>query len=194
MAGLHIHLAVAKRYLEKNNLNINEKEYYQGVLSPDLTDDKSKTHYSIKTSHDDLVKYLNNKVNLYTYLKTKYNSTIFELGVFIHLITDYLFFNEYFDSEYLTNIGYENFCKDLYYSYNVTNDYITQKYNLDLEDYIDVINENIKKDIKKKKTNNEAATNILPTSTLDDFIERVASINLEEYKNKIIENKENILP
>ncbi len=194
MASFHIHLAVAKRYLEKNNLEINIKEYYRGVIEPDLTNNKRKTHYSGDYNHEDLLKYLSYKVQLDKYLASEYDNSDYQLGVFVHLVTDYLFFNDFFDNNYLANITYQDFCKDLYYSYAISNKYLTEKYNLDFMDYTDAINNNILKDIKEKKTNNEISKNILPNDKLDKFIEKVSNINLEQYKNKIIENHGNILP
>lgn len=37
-------IAIAQEYLRKNNKNYNE-EFVKGAILPDLTTDKSKTHY-----------------------------------------------------------------------------------------------------------------------------------------------------
>ena len=63
------------------------------------------------------------KVNLYSFLQDHEYLNDFELGWFLHLITDYLFFEECFDTEYLLENSYEQFCKDLYFAYNHLNLY-----------------------------------------------------------------------
>lgn len=186
MASFNIHLAVGKRYLEKTNIIKNEKDFYKGIIEPDLVSDKKTTHYTGTNDKSDLLKYLSLKVQLKEYLKNESTDSDYQKGVFLHLITDYLFFNTFFDNEYLSNISYYDFCKDLYYSYDITNKYLEEKYKIDCTEFLNQINNNIEKDKKEKNTINCLGTNILPVDSLDDFIEYVSSINLEEYKNKFI--------
>lgn len=162
MASFNIHLAVGKRYIEKNKQIKNKKEFYKGIIDPDLVEDKKISHYTGERNKKDVL--------------------------------DYLFFNNFFEMNYLKNISYEDFCKDLYYSYDITNEYLENKYKIDCTDFSEQINKNIEKDKKEKSTSNEMRTNILEFNKIDDFIEFVSSIDLESYKNKIIENNCNVLP
>jgi len=53
MPGFTIHIAVAKRYIEKHKSEIkSEEEFIKGAIAPDMNEkmdeiaqDKSKTHY-----------------------------------------------------------------------------------------------------------------------------------------------------
>ena len=64
MAGFHIHLAIAKRYAEKNNIR-ETAELYRGTVAPDLVDNKSISHYSGQQDNTKLIEYLANKIGLY---------------------------------------------------------------------------------------------------------------------------------
>lgn len=193
MASFSIHLAVAKRYVEKTNL-INTKEFYKGIIEPDLVDDKKTSHYTGNKNKLDLLSYFANKVQLNEFLKNNNINSDYQKGVFLHLITDYLFFNNFFDNRYLKNISYEDFCKDLYYSYNLTNEYLEYKYNIVYTDFLNQIKDNIKKDKNEKNSNDEKRDNILPIDKIDEFIEYVSDISLEDYRNKIVGADKNILP
>lgn len=193
MASFNILFAVGQRYIDKNHIK-NIDVFMQGILDPDLAEDKKKSHYTKKRINDTLLTHLQTKVSLYDFLKENSMETDYKKGIFLHLITDYLFFNDFFDLEYIKNVDYENFCKDLYFSYDLTNSYLQKKYNINTDKFKNEINNNIKKDNQEKQIKiNEKRNNILDTSKLNSFIEKVSDINLEEYKNKILEVKNNLL-
>lgn len=195
MASFNIHLAIGKRYIEKSNIIQNEEDFYKGIIDPDLVDDKKISHYTGSyQDKSDLLKYLENKVQLNEFLKDNNINSDYQKGVFLHLITDYLFFNNFFDNDYLKNVSYEEFCKDLYYSYDIINQHIEDKYKINYANFSNKINNNIEKSKKEKNITNEARKNILSLSNLDRFIEYVSDISLEDYKNKIMKNKTNVLP
>lgn len=193
MAGFHIHLAVAKRYAEKNNWQ-DTKELYRGTIDPDLVTDKSVSHYSGKQDKAKLIDYLENKVNVYEYLKNHEIKTEYEVGIFLHLITDYLFFTDFMDKNYLKYITYDDFCKDLYASYDATNEELLKVYSIELGEFKEVLEKNIKKSKKEKKTEASVGNIIFTISDLKAFIERVSDIDLETYQDKIRKAKKNILP
>ena len=92
MPGFNIHLAIGKRYIEKQkNIIKNENSFYNGLVAPDLVTDKKVSHYTAETNTSNLEKYLQGKVRLDLYLKDNKVETDFEKGVFLHLLTDYLF-------------------------------------------------------------------------------------------------------
>lgn len=105
MASFNIHLAVGKRYLEKTNIIKNEKDFYKGIIEPDLVSDKKTTHYTGTNDKSDLLKYLSLKVQLKEYLKNESTDSDYQKGVFLHLITDYLFFNTFFDNRLLAKLS-----------------------------------------------------------------------------------------
>lgn len=195
MASIHIHLAVGMQYFNNHHDSINAKDdFLRGIIAPDFAVDDKRSHYSKKQDKLSLREYLANKIGLIDYLQEKEVITDYEKGIFLHLITDYLFFNTFFDEEYLKNVSYDDFAKDLYYSYVLTNDYLIEKYNLELKDILDVINSKIKEDRKEKQMRDEERINILPIAKLDDFIDRVARINLDEYRIFLLESNKNVLP
>lgn len=185
MASFNIHLAVAKLYSSKNKVE-DVFELYKGSIDPDLIKDKSISHYTNVVGKDNLITYLQNKVILNDFLKKNDINNDYQKGIFLHLITDYLFFNDFFTNDYLKDLSYNDFIHDLYYSYDCTNEYLANKY--DLKEIIEklLIDETFPPTLN--------ATNILEQTKLDEFIERVSSINLEEYKNRLIEANQNIKP
>lgn len=133
MATTIIHLAIAKE-LEKD-LNIKyKKDYYLGTIAPDISkqigESKDISHFIINSS-DNIpnIKAFTNK-----YKKFKRND--FELGYFIHLYTDKLWYVDFIPS-IDTNKLLENTTKDqmldmIYSDYTNLNTEIIKKYNLDL--------------------------------------------------------------
>ena len=92
MASAVIHLAVAKE-LEKD-LNIKyKKDYYLGSIAPDLAkqigETKDKSHFIINSPQD--IPNINLFVNKYK----KFKKNDFELGYFIHLYTDKLWYEDF---------------------------------------------------------------------------------------------------
>ena len=89
MPSYAIHLAVAEEYLKKSNCSKeNHEKFIKGVIYPDMVKDKSLSHYGSNSSVSDLSKFLSrNRVN-----------DSFKRGCFLHLMTDYLFYNKYIDT------------------------------------------------------------------------------------------------
>lgn len=196
MASFNIHLAVGKLYLMKNykiNEIESEKEFLSGIIEPDLEDDKIISHYSKTINKNNLLEYLSGKVDLIKFLKEEKINNDYQKGRFLHLITDYLFFNEFFDTEYIKELTYENFCRDLYYSYDICKEYIANKYKIDEEYYSSEMIGSIEKS-RNEKSYNKEGNNILPFDKLDTFIDIVASINLEDYRSKLLLSNINIKP
>ncbi len=127
MASSAIHLAVMKKYIEKNKLDIDKKEAYKGTLYPDATENNDKAHYTNLNRGKDNISHLQGKVDLYAFLKEHKIQDAFYLGWFLHLVTDYLFFEECFSKEYLLETSYQDFCKDLYFAYDCLNLYVEEK-------------------------------------------------------------------
>lgn len=84
--------------------------------------------------------------------------------------------------------------KDLYYSYDIVNNALLDKYKINKKLLNEKVISKINSDRKEKQQINKDCKNILEMDKLDIFIERVSNINLEIYKDKIISTKENILP
>lgn len=185
MACATIHLAIAKTYLNKHK-NLNYEKFIAGTLFPDADKDNDKTHYTNKNRGSDNVSHVRSKVNLYAFLNEHNNLDDFELGWFLHLVTDYLFFEECFTEEYLLSVSYEDFCKDLYFAYNHLNLYLSEKYHIIESDY---------KEYPSEYYPGSPYENcILPKEMIDSFINKVASIDLTKYIEKIKKYKGNVKP
>ncbi len=197
MPGFNIHLAIGKRYLEKikldNRDNIkDEKAFLDGILAPDLVEDKNITHYTGTRNEDDLEQCMKQKVRLKLFLNENKIETDFEKGVFIHILTDYLFFNTFFDKEYIRSMTYHEFVLDLYYSYGLSNIYLEEKYNIDLKSYGDKLIKNIEENNKKNNIDKSELVNrrdILPKGKLDKFIEEVSDLDIYDEEKKYKEEE-----
>lgn len=113
MPGYVIHLATANEYMRKHPDEIkNKSDFLLGSISPDFTikSEKGKTHYGENSTILYLRKYLeSNELN-----------TDFNKGYFLHLVTDYIFYNKLL--EYTS--------KDIYNDYDILNNYLIKKYNV----------------------------------------------------------------
>ena len=144
MPGFVIHLAVANEYIRKHQNEIKQKEdFLKGVIAPDFTTDKSKTHYAKDSIN----------TNLKLYLESNIVNTDYEKGFFLHLITDCIFYQKYF----------KNLTTSLYNDYDVLNKTIIEKYNVkvlkEIEPYAKYKQEvsNLKlEEVKLKVENNES--------------------------------------
>lgn len=114
MPSFTIHLAVAKKYLEKHPEE-NQEQFYNGVIDPDLKD-KTTSHFGKYSSTPDLNKYCRE-----VGLNTSYNR-----GYFLHLLTDDLFYNKFLD----------RFSKQIYSDYDKINKAIIERYNIKIPDKI----------------------------------------------------------
>lgn len=185
MASAAIHLAIAKKYLEKHK-NLNYEEVMKGTLYPDAETNSVELHYPKNYIIGEFAISVYNKVNLFAFLEEHATLSDFELGWFLHLITDYLFFLECFTSEYLIHKRTEEFCKELYHAYDCLDSYLFTKYHISKEDF-----KNYPSEYYPGIPYEEC---ILPKEMVDNFIERVSSIDLDKYIVKIKENKQNYKP
>ena len=157
MPGFVIHIAVAQEYLKKHNKSFSE-DFILGSIEPDFTDNKSETHYGKSSSSTNLKKYLSkNKI-----------CTDFERGYFLHLITDYLFYNHYLDRLEKPQI---------YDDYDFTNKSIIQKYNVEIPDKI-----------KDRIFFKEGIPKILTLELAYKIIDEISYMDLEVIKKEVLNN------
>lgn len=158
MAGYVIHLAVAEEYLKKHhNIKENYDEFIKGVIYPDSVSDKSLTHYGIKSS----------KVILKDFLKDNEINNSYIKGYFLHLVTDYLFYNKYL------NI----FTKDIYNDYDILNKGLIEKYNV-----------KIPKEITNSIFYKEGETKILTKDLAEKVIDDISNLDLNLIEEEIRKN------
>lgn len=159
MPSFTIHLAVAKKYLEKHK-GENREEFYRGVIDPDLND-KRASHYGKNSSSPDLNKYYSEEG-----LNSSYNR-----GYFLHLLTDYLFYNRFLDM----------FSEEIYEDYNKLNKIIVETYDLKIPNII-----------RGKVKFSQGIPKILNLDNILRFINTVGNIDLENYKEEVKPEKQRI--
>lgn len=165
MAGYIIHLSVAEEFLRNFPNEIkNYDEFIEGVIFPDSVADKSLTHYGPKSS----------QVHLDEFFNDRDITDDFNKGYFIHLITDYLFYNKFL----------EKFSKKYIYSdYDFTNKTLKEKFKVKVPKKIE----------DKIFYLEEGKTKILNLEQTIEFIRKTAKNNLNDIKECIIKGDNNWL-
>lgn len=161
MPGYVIHLAVAEEFIKKHKNSItNYKDFIDGVIFPDSKKDKSLTHYGKGSS----------EVNLYDFLNSITIKSNFNKGYFLHLLTDYLFYNKYINC----------FSNDIYNDYDILNKQLIEKYNVSLPEEV--------KNYVFYSNNSMDKLKILSLEVVDNLIDEVSSYNLEDLEIEIKNN------
>lgn len=155
MPGYVIHIAVAQEYLKKHNMKYS-KDFIKGSVAPDFTKDKSKTHYGKSPAYTSLKNFL-----LENNIDTDYNQ-----GYFLHLVTDYLFYNKYMERIKKPQI---------YIDYDCTNKDLIEKYNVKLID-----------SVKDKVFFLEGEPKILTLNLAYKVIEEISSLSLKIIEKEVI--------
>jgi len=163
MAGYVIHLAVAEEYL-RNHKDKKEdyNEFIEGIIYPDSVKDKSETHYGDISAN----------TNLCEFLKNRKIDNSFNRGYFLHLLTDYLFYNHYISC--ISKDIYNNY--DIYNDYDILNKQLIEKYNL-------VIPEKIKDFITYK----EGELKVLSEKLIDNVINDISKMDIDQIAKEIEE-------
>ena len=185
MPCLAIHLAVAKKYLDKHPEE-NKDEFILGSISPDIEmdnlndylngefTDKNSRHFGKNFVTDNLIEYLKKKVDFKLFFEKNNLDTSFRRAYYLHLLCDYYFFGEYIKDEQLSHYTYEEAVKLGYNDYDLITPILIKKYNLEVPEQIeDIIN-------KKGK----GTFTIFNESTVDKFIEEMSNLNLDKEKEK----------
>ena len=184
MASILMHLAVAREYLKKHPGEIaDETAFYDGNVLPDLVPDKAASHYGKRSATNDLVKYNAEKVSLQKFLQHNTVDTDQKRGEFLHLYTDYCFYNDLFPKEYLKTVSFDQITKDGIYTFETYNDYLIDKYRVrhgltSMEQRLDSFIENAQKNEIALWGKNFTGHVIFTREELDGFIEKMAGINI----------------
>ncbi len=141
MASTIIHLAVAKKMEDRLNLK-NKKNFYLGVIAPDISkqigQSKEISHLLINTK-DDVP-----NMELFEYRHKDFRDFDFDLGYYVHLYTDKLWFDGFINK--ITNTEYiklsdgsivkttpDEMMNMIYSDYTNINKQIIDDYGLDLK-------------------------------------------------------------
>ena len=180
MASALIHLAVAKKLTENINIT-NRKDYYLGSIAPDLSKqiglNKMSSHFLIHTKED--VPNTEMFINKYP----NFMNNEFELGYFIHLYTDKLWFDGFLNNFICNNsiklldgtiieTTKEEMQNMIYSDYTNMNIQLIDKYDMDLSLFYE--------EFQEPKTE----INEIPTNNLDILINKMGILisNSQEEK------------
>ena len=192
MGSLVMHLCVSKKLKEKYHFS---DKFMVGALMPDLLKlagrDKRVTHYIEDVIEESGVKSLPNVLLFEQDAKDKITEEK-SLGILSHLVADKVWFDEYIgkyakvDANDTTKVEYleynivkpeKEFRKDIYDDYTNINNYLAEKYDLDLE--------HIKNTLKRLSNENSfkiQLDNSFDTSKQSDFKNTfITKKDLDEY-------------
>lgn len=183
MASAIIHLAVAKE-LEKTLKIKNKYDYYLGSIAPDLAkqigETKEKSHF-LKNSYQENVP----NIDLFKNKYPKFKNNDFDLGYFIHLYTDKIWFEKFMnsilynssikllDGTILKVSNQEEIEKLIYSDYTNLNIQLIDEYNMDLSIFYE--------DFKVPKTSLEE----IPIDKLDFLINKMGILIENSKEDKL---------
>ena len=148
MPGYVIHLAVGKIYSQNNEIE-DLKSFEKGIIAPDMSEDKSKSHYGPYSSSPGLNRFV----------QENGISCSYDEGYFLHLATDYLFYNRFL----------KKWDKIIYEDYDRLNSILIDKYGI-----------KIPEDIQEKVKFKKGKPSILNEDDICNFINSVGRINIRQ--------------
>ena len=157
MAGYAIHIAVAKEYLRKHK-GYNEQEFIKGTIYPDTVKDKTKTHFGPNSA----------SCNLNKFLETYSIEESYYAGWFLHLIVDIEFYGDYLNN---WDKRKDTDKQKLFQDYDILNKELIEKYEITFP-----------KEIEEFAIFKEGELTYIKRETIYDFIDKISSISIEEYK------------
>jgi len=179
MASLMIHLLVGHEYCKTHNIK-DVESFLKGNIDPDMVKDKKLTHYSKNCRNKTYTESVLNKINLQAFCKSNNIDSDYMKGHFLHLITDYVFFNKYLinSPKYKTieNIDQLEIEKRLYRDYYRVNHWILSSHN-------NLLTKLVPEEFTKERED-YASLEVLDQEKLEKLIYYCSNIDLEQiYKD-----------
>ena len=179
MAHVAIHEIIADRYIQKHPDEIKDvKEFVKGSVAPDLDEEMTNKRKFKDSSHYGRWSNGNVETNIDKFLEDE-NVDInqdYWKGYFLHLFTDYQFYNNHFNEEFEEMKRTKgNLREDYDYLFKE----ILERYNVTLSKYTD-----------KYVNVKEGEPRYIKLEKLLDFIEEISDINIDD-KVKLIKQKGN---
>jgi len=186
MPCIAIHLAVAKKYLEKHPEE-NYNDFINGTLAPDLSvtniykyikiknDDKESRHFSVPSKLNNVFDYMRRKVDFKEFFKDNDINTSFLRAYFLHLLCDYYFFHDHSLNEELAKLSLEESIVLGYNDYDLITPVLIKKYDLEIP--------LIAKDIMTRTGHGELL--FLNLQDVYQFIDEMSNVDLLKEKIKM---------
>ena len=189
MPCLAMHLAVAKKYLEKHPEE-NKEDFILGTIAPDInmsnigeyingvTEDKNSHHFGLNYQTKNIIEYMKKKVDFSLFFQSNDINTSFLRAYFLHLLCDYRFFGDYITDERLFGLSFKEAAKIGYNDYDLITPILISKYDLEIP-------EEIRSIVMGK---GEGHIKILDENLVYRFIDEMAYVNLDEEKSRLTHN------
>ena len=181
MASYTMHLAIAKLYLNIHKEEV-EEDFYKGTTDVDDVKDKALTHYSTNVDSQDVRIRMLSKVDIKKYVEEHSIKTSYDRGYFLHLLTDYFFYNNYFNYKDFEHMNVDEYDLLLYNEYDILNKHLLNKYEVKVPERLN----------KRYFEIHEGNLQISTYESIDDFIEFMSNLDIDDLYSKI-ERSENIL-
>ena len=179
MASLILHQIIGEKYCNINNID-NPQKFLKGNIAPDIAPNKDTGQYKeprpIFTYYDAA----KDRVNLHTFCKSNKIDNDYNLGYFLHLVTDHIFYNILIADnpqfiEFCTK-PYKQSSAQMYTEYDRVANYLLQLFpQTDLtilpKAAINTLNEKLQ---------------ILDENKLIEFISICSNINLQQLYTEVI--------
>ena len=163
--------------------------FLNGNLIPDLVKDKKPTHFSARCRNRTYTESIKNKVDLQAFCEHMDIGSSFNKGLFLHLITDQLFFYKYLlNNPKYREIEYENqlyIQEILYRDYHRNNLYLMKKYPHTILSLLPDFAKTTRDDVDNME--------ILSHEAIDEIIDMCASIDLEQAYENIVQLTKDII-
>jgi len=191
VASIYTHLAIAKLYLEKNEVK-DTHAFCDGSVMPDVTSEKENSHYGNRGETKDLIKRHKEKIGLAEFLQANPDDTDFNRGRFLHLLTDYKYYNELMPNDYLKTIDFPTWTRDLFYTIKYHEKYLIEKYNLsfDMTSMKDKLTNILagweKRDLEKYGPNGPQGVLLHTREELENFIQELGNANLKNLTGRYL--------
>jgi len=178
MPSVTIHLAIAKRYIEKGGAVTDSTMFYNGSVMPDLSLDKKSTHYGLRGENENnLVLRMQQKVDLRMFLSENTLDNDLNLGRFLHLYADQEYYNQ-MPNEYLLNTSLADFLNDAAFTLSFHDEHIRRKYKIDFNET--TMSKEIDEEFARWRKPDPSSKLLLTKAEMDDYIERMSSVNILE--------------
>lgn len=182
MASLILHQIIGELYCKKNNIK-DTKQLLSGNIAPDtLAGNKDLNHYTGDRYYTLYIDAIRGRVNLSNFCKNRTINTDYDKGYFLHLVTDYIFYERLI----ISNISFADFIvsnhiesgQKMYKEYGRIAHFICKKYpKIDISQLP-----------KFATTLLNEPLSLFTKDQISKFLEICSSLNLEDIYSDILKN------
>ena len=187
MASLILHEIIGELYCDKNDISDRDNLLYGNIAPDTLPTDKEQNHYVSHTNYSTYFDAISGRVNLSAFCKEKAIITPYLAGYFLHLVTDYIFYERLI----INNPNFARFIKEpylqsaskMYKEYDRVAHFVCNKYpNIDISKLPDFAT-----------TILEEPLTLFTKSQLSAFIETCSNLDLKKIYSDILKDNFNTL-